>query len=132
MASIRSEIRTKASPAAAWDAIRDIGALHRRVVPGFIVDTQLEQGARIVTFGNGLVVRELIVDLDDSSRRLAWAAVGGPATHYNASAQVFPDDEGSRIVWIADFLPHEAAPGIRALIEQGSAVMKATLDRLSV
>lgn len=40
-----------------WDAARDVGALHTRLVPGFAVDTQLEEGARIVTFANG-VVRE--------------------------------------------------------------------------
>lgn len=131
MASIRSEIRTKASPDAAWDAIRDLGALHRRLVPGFVVDTRLEEGARVVTFGSGLVVHETIVDLDDATRRLAWTSVGGPMTHYHASAQVFPDGDGSLIVWIADLLPHEAAPGIRTMIEQGSAVMKATLDKLT-
>ena len=131
MASIRKEIVTRASPERAWDAIRDIGALHTRLVPGFVVDTRLEPGARIVTFGNGMVVKEPIVDLDDAARRLVWAAVGAPLTHYNASVQVFPEGEtGSRIVWIADLLPNEAAAPIGAMIEQGAAVMKATLDRL--
>jgi hypothetical protein len=132
MASIRREIATRASPEAAWDAIRDVGALHTRLVPGFVVDTRLEAGARIVTFGNGMVVKEPIVDLDDDARRLVWAAIGGPLAHYNASVQVFPDGEsGSRIVWIADLLPNEAAAVIEAMIEQGSAVMKATLDGLA-
>ena len=98
MASIRKEIVTRASPERAWDAIRDIGALHTRLVPGFVVDTRLEPGARIVTFGNGMVVKEPIVDLDDAARRLVWAAVGAPLTHYNASVQVFPEGEtGSRM-----------------------------------
>jgi hypothetical protein len=35
------------------------------MVPGFFVDTGLQPGARIVTFGNGMVVRELIVDVND-------------------------------------------------------------------
>jgi hypothetical protein len=132
MASIRREIVTRASPEAVWDAIRDLGALHTRLVPGFVVDTRLEPGARIVTFGNGMVVRELIVDLDDAARRLAWAAIGGPLTHYNASVQVFAAGEGgSRVVWIADLLPNEAADPIGAMIEEGAAVMKETLDRLA-
>jgi hypothetical protein len=132
MASIRREIVTRASPEAVWDAIRDLGALHTRLVPGFVVDTRLEPGARIVTFGNGMVVREPIVDLDDAARRLAWAAIGGPLTHYNASVQVFAAGEGgSRVVWIADLLPNEAAGPIRAMIEEGAAVMKETLDRLA-
>ena len=132
MASIRREIRTRARPEAAWDAIRDVGALHRRLVPGFVVDTRLEAGVRIVTFGNGMVVKEPIVHVDDEARRLVWAAIGEPLTHYNASVQVFPEGEGgSRIVWIADFLPDEAAGAIGSMIEEGSAVMQATLDRLA-
>jgi hypothetical protein len=41
-------------------------------VPGFVTDTRLEDGARVVTFGNGMVARELIVDLDDSAYRMSW------------------------------------------------------------
>ena len=70
MASIRKEILTSASADEVWDAIRDIGALHTRLVPGFVVDTKLEFGERIVTFGNGLIVREPIVDIDDKAQRL--------------------------------------------------------------
>jgi len=131
MASIRKEVVIDARPDAVWDAIRDVGALHTRLVPGFVVDTTLEQGARVVTFGNGLVARELIVDLDDAARRLAWAVVGSPRlTHHNASVQVF--DEGarqSRVVWIADVLPHEIAGYMGERLEQGLGVMKKTLER---
>ena len=130
MASIRKEILVDAPPAAVWDALRDVGALHERVVPGFAVDTRLEPGARIVTFGNGMVARELIVDVDDEARRLVWAVVGGRLSHHNASVQVFSDGNGgSRLVWIADLLPNELAGDIRAMIEQGASVMKKTLDR---
>jgi carbon monoxide dehydrogenase subunit G len=131
MASIRQEILTRARAEEVWAAIRDIGSLHTRLVPGFVVDTRLEPGARIVTFGNGMVVREPIVDIDDAERRLVWSAVGGRTTHYNASVQVFAGDGGTRVVWVADLLPDEAAPDIRAAIEQGMAIMKKTLDRLA-
>jgi polyketide cyclase/dehydrase/lipid transport protein len=128
MASIRKEIPLKTSADKAWDALRDIGALHTRLVPGFVVDTTLEPGARVVTFGNGLTVRELIVDVDDAARRLVWSARGGSLTHHNASAQVFADgDHNCRLVWTADLLPHEAAPMIRAMIDQGAAAMQQTL-----
>ena len=130
MASIRREIRIDARPEAAWDALRDLGALHTRLVPGFVTGVRLEEGARIVTFGNGLVARELIVDIDDTTHRLVWSAVGGRMTHHNASAQVFPDGDGrSRFVWIADLLPHELAPAIAGMIDQGLAVIKSTLER---
>jgi hypothetical protein len=130
MASIRKEIPIEAPAADVWDAVRDIGALHKRLVPGFVVDTHLEDGARVVTFGNGMVVRELIVDLDDGARRLAWSATGGRLTHHNASAQVFADGDGRcRLVWIADLLPNELAGDIRAMIDQGAVAMKRALDR---
>jgi len=130
MASIQREVRIDARPETAWAALRDVGALHTRLVPGFVVDTRLEDGARVVTFGNGMVVRELIVAVDDEVRRVAWAVVGGPMTHHNASAQVLPDGPGGcRFVWIADLLPDEVAPAITAMIEQGITVVKQTLER---
>jgi hypothetical protein len=129
VASIHREIIINASPEFVWDALRDVGAIHTRLAPGFVTDVRLEEGARVVTFGNGSTVRELIVDVDDQARRLAWAAVGGQFTHYNASAQVFADGDGrSRFVWIADLLPHELAPAITSMIEQGLAVIKRTLE----
>lgn len=132
MASIRKEMVTKARADDVWDAIRDIGALHTRLVPGFVIDTRLEPGARIVTFGNGMVVKEPIIDINDADRRLVWSAVGGLTTHYNASAQVFAEGDGrTRVVWIADLLPDTAARDIGPAMEQGLAVMKQTLDRLA-
>jgi Polyketide cyclase / dehydrase and lipid transport len=129
MASIRKEILTQARPDDAWDALRDIGALHTRLVPGFVTDTRLEPGARVVTFGNGAVVRELIITVDDDARRVVWSVVGGSMTHHNASAQVFAHAKGlTRVVWVADLLPDEAAGVVGAMMEQGMAVMKQTLD----
>jgi carbon monoxide dehydrogenase subunit G len=129
MASIHREIQVEVPAERVWDAIRDVGAIHTRLAPGFVVDTHLEAGARVVTFGSGVVARELIVDLDDDARRLVWAVVGGKMTHHNASLQVFADGEGrSRVVWIADLLPHELAGYIAGMIEQGMGVMKKTLE----
>ncbi len=129
MASIRKEIQVNARPEAVWDALRDVGALHHRVVPGFVTDTRLEEGARVVTFGNGMVARERIVTVDDEARRVVWSVEGAPFTHHNASVQVFPEGPGCRLVWTADLLPDEIAGNIRAMIEQAAAVMKPTLER---
>jgi carbon monoxide dehydrogenase subunit G len=128
MASIHREISINAPPEHVWSAVRDVGALHTRLVPGFVIATKLEDGARMVTFGNGSVVRELIVDVDDSARRIAWAAVGTPMTHHNASLQLFAENGRTRGVWIADLLPHEIAPQIAGMIEQGLSVMKRTME----
>lgn len=129
MASIHKEILIEARPENVWAAVRDVGAVHQRLAPGFVVDVRLEGDARVVTFANGAVVRELIVDIDDVARRLVYAAVGGRAAHHNASMQVFAEgEEHSRLVWITDVLPNEVAGPIRALIEQGAGVIKQTLE----
>jgi hypothetical protein len=133
MSSIRKEIFINTPPQAVWDALRDIGALHTRLVPGFVTDTRLEQGARIVTFGNGQVIRELIVDLNEADRRLVWAVVDEPFQHYNASAQVFDEGRAScRLVWIADLLPNELANNVVTMMEQGLRVIKQTMERSMV
>ncbi|RJG08801.1 SRPBCC family protein [Pseudomonas cavernicola] len=130
MASIRKEILIEDSPEHVWAAVRDVGAIHVRLVPGFVVDCRLEGDSRIVTFANGMVVRELIVDINDDARRLVWAAVGGRFTHHNASLQVFAEGAShSRLVWIADLLPNDMAGAIEAMIQQGTIAMKHTLER---
>ena len=132
MASIHREIEIDASPETVWNALRDVGALHQRLAPGFVIDVRMEADgrARVVTFGNGLVARELIVECDEAARRLAWSVVGGKLTHHNASAQVFGDGDGRcRFVWIADLLPHDAAPGVAAMMDQGLDVIKRTLEQ---
>jgi hypothetical protein len=132
MASIHKEISTKASLNEVWAALRDIGALHTRLVPGFVVDTRLEPGARIVTFGNGRILRELIVDVSDETKRVVWSARSEQLTHHNASHQVLAGEDGeTRVVWIADLLPNEAASAVGQLMEQGMRVMKKTLDTLA-
>lgn len=129
MASIHKEIQVRRSREAVWDAVRDVGAIHRRLVPGFVVDCRLEGDSRYLTFGNGMTIREIIVDVDDQRFRHAWSARGGPLTHHNASLQVFAEGEGAcRIVWIADVMPNEVAGTIAEMIQQGLETMKATLE----
>src|SRR5499425_520527 len=119
MATIRKELTLDGSPAQVWDVIRDVGAIHRRLAPGFVTDTRLEEGARVVTFANGVVARELIVSVDEEAQRLVWSVVGGRATHHNSSFQVFPGaNGGTRLVWITDLLPDAVAPAFAAMIEE--------------
>lgn len=128
MATVEREMWTSAVPELVWDAIRDVGALHTRLVPGFVVDTVLEPSARVVTFGNGLVVTEPIVSVDDARMRLVWSAHGGALSHYNAAVRVYAEGSGSRVVWTADFLPNEAEAMLAPMLEEGLRVMKLTLD----
>lgn len=129
MASIRIEREVSAPADRVWDAIRDVGALHTRLVPGFVVDTRLEDGARIVTFGDGTVARELIVELDDARRRFAYSVRADGLLHHGATNEVVDLGDGTcRFVWTADVLPDAAAGRIGPMMVRGADVLKATLE----
>ena len=119
MPSIHKQIHLAATPEAVWDVVRDIGAVHTRFAPGFVVDTTLEEGARVVTFANGFVAREEIVDIDETRRRLAYSARSERLSHHNASFEVTPDGDGTRLIWTADVLPHAAAVTVGAMMDEG-------------
>lgn len=126
MASIHKDILIDASADAVWAAIADFGALHTRLVPGFVTDTKLDGDARIVTFGNGAVAREILVDCDPARMRLAYAIVSERLTHHSASVQVLADDAArSRVIWTADLLPHDIAPYMDAQMDLGALAMQA-------
>jgi hypothetical protein len=130
MASIHKDIPIQAAAHEVWDAVRDFGALHTRLVPGFVLDTKLDGEARIVTFANGTVARELLIDCDDARQRLAYAIVSERMKHYSASVQVLPDgDANSRMIWTVDVLPHEIAPDIGGQMDQGVLAMQKALRR---
>jgi hypothetical protein len=130
MATLHKEIFIELAHELVWDAIRDIGALHTRLVPGFVVDTKLEPGARVVHFGNGMVVKEPILSLDEERRRLAWTAEGGSLRHYNAVMEVRREGDGARVLWTSDLLPDAAAETLGRMQDEGLATMKRTLERL--
>jgi hypothetical protein len=128
MASIHREMHVDAVPDHVWAAFRDVGAIHTRLAHGFVTDTKLEGDTRIVTFANGIVARERIIDLDDTKRRLAYSVVEGRPTHHHATFQVVPEGAGSRVVWIADLLPDELKPVIEGMMDHGMKAMKSTLE----
>ena len=129
MASISKERTIEADPDEVWSALRDWGALHERLVPGFVLDTRLDGGDRIVTFFNGAVARERLIDLSDQDRRLVWSIVDGPYTHHNGAAQVIDNGDGTtRFVWIADLLPNEIAEMTGEMMERGVENVKQALE----
>jgi len=129
MAAIYKEIEIERSKEFVWNAIRDVGAIHKRLVPGFVVNCKLEGDSRIVTFANGMVVCELIVDVDDKTCRHSWSARSDSLIHHNASIQVFCEGRDKcRVVWITDLLPNEVAEAIGEMIQHGLNTMKRTLE----
>jgi uncharacterized protein YndB with AHSA1/START domain len=129
MASIRKERAIAAPPERVWDALRDWGEVHRRLVPGFVTDARLDGRDRIVTFFNGAEVREVLIASDEEQMRLVWSVVDGPYTHHNGAAQVLDDGHGgTRFVWVADLLPEEAAEATDRMMERGVETVRETLE----
>ena len=130
MASIFKEIHIDASAASVWDAVRDFGAVHTRLAPGFVTDAKMDGDARIVTFSNGSVARELLVDCDDARRRLVYAIVSERIKQHSVSVQIADEGaNGSKFVWTVDVLPNEVAPYIAAQMDLGIIAMKKALER---
>lgn len=127
MASIRKEFDVAAPIDKVWAAFKDIGAVHTRVAKGFVTDCRLDGADRIVTFVNGLVAREVIVDVDERARRLVYSARSERLQHHNASFTLTASGNGTHVAWVADLLPDAMAQPIGAMMEQGVAAMKKTL-----
>ena len=129
MASIRREVRLSADPSVVWDALKDVGAVHTRLARGFVVATNLDGGDRVVTFANGLQVRERIVTVDEVHRRLVYAAVSGRTTHHNASFEITEARDGQCVlVWVADLLPDEMAGPIASMMDAGLDAIRRTVE----
>jgi hypothetical protein len=128
MATLRRQIALDAQAPSVWAAVRDFGAVHTRVAPGFLTRLEMDNGDRIVTFFNGLVARERLITADDQDCRLVYAVVEGRASHYNAAVQVFPEGDGSRLVWTIDLLPDDLAPVVAGMMDHATGYMKKTLE----
>jgi hypothetical protein len=127
MATLRQDIALDIDADTAWDALRDFGALHERLVKGFVTACESDGRERVLTFFNGMVVRELLVGVDDEHRRLSYAIVDG-FTHYQGTAQVTPHDGGCRFVWLVDLLPDERSGDVAQLMEHGATAIRHTLS----
>jgi hypothetical protein len=132
IASIRHEVVVARRPQEVWDVLRDVGAVHRRLLPGRVQDVSIDGSVRTLTMPDGHVVRELIIDVDDDARRLAYAVVEGarpPLEHHHATFQVFDEgDAQSRLVWVTDILPDALADLIRERSARGAAEMKRVIE----
>lgn len=132
MATRQKEIIIEATPEQTWAAVCDVGAVHTRLTPGYVVATHIDGDNRWLTFPNGVKLREKIITIDEDARRLAYAVVEGgsnPLIFHHATFQVFAEGTNhSRLVWITDFLPHERAEEIHLRMARGIMVMKETIE----
>lgn len=131
MATVKVEAVVNVSAQRVWDVVADVGAVHRRLLPGRVVDTRVEGDTRILTMPDGSHVHELIVSIDHSIRRMAYAVTEGqrlPLAYHHAAFQVSEEGDRSRLVWLTDVLPHTMAPAVQARVERGIVEIKRTLE----
>jgi polyketide cyclase/dehydrase/lipid transport protein len=126
MTTLRRDIDLDITPEEAWGALRDFGALHERLVRGFVTTCESDGHERVITFANGLTVRELLVGIDDEHRRLAYAIVDG-FVHYQGTAEIVPLGQTCRFVWHVDLLPDERADDVATMMAQGAAAIRRTM-----
>jgi hypothetical protein len=128
MGTITKTIDVRSDIFEVWDALSDFGALHERLVPGFVVAARLDDQDRVITFASGAVATERLVSADAIRHRLVYAVVEGglPFDHHQSSVELVEADgtgEGCRIVWTTDLLPHELDPMVDGMMDAGAAAM---------
>jgi Polyketide cyclase / dehydrase and lipid transport len=131
MASVRVSVGVGRPAGEVWEAVADVGAVHRRLLPGRVADAKVEGDLRTLTMPDGAVIRELIVAVDHEQRRMAYSVVDGqrmPITFHHAAFQVFDAGDASRLVWTTDVLPHAMAAAVRARVERGIVEIKEVLE----
>ena len=131
MPTISHECHVSRPAAEVWDAVRDVAALHTRLVPGFVTDTAMLPDepvpVRRVTFASGAVVDEVIVTNDDERRRLVWTI--RDVEHHNGVLDVEEQGAGARVRWTADVLPAALADRFDPQMAAGLRRMKEVLER---
>ncbi|MEV4897705.1 SRPBCC family protein [Nonomuraea sp. NPDC055795] len=95
MASVRISAVVGASAATVWALLREVHDLPR-LAPGFVVKSERDGERRVITFDNGAVATELVVDVDEAARRVAYAVVDSPLAlaHHHAISQVVEAGDG--------------------------------------
>jgi len=131
MASIHIESAVGVSADMAWQELKRIGDADKLFAP-VLTGAEMHGDIRTARFGNGLVVHERVIDVDDARRRVAYSALDSPVlTYHHASMQIIEEaPDRCRFVWTTDFLPAEAANDLRGLIEAGTAALKTNLERV--
>ena len=129
MASITEQVSVAVDAQRAWQALRDVGRAHVLFAP-VLVAGSIAGEIRTVTFANGMVVRERILDVDEEHMRVAYAALEPQGmTHHHASMEVVEDGPGRcHFVWITDVHPAAVADSIRPLITEGAQALKKNLE----
>jgi hypothetical protein len=128
MASIHHEKIVGVPADKAWAALRDVAHPHH-LFAGVLTDARIDGDVRTVTFANGMIAQERIIDVDDKRRRVAYTVLGDMFEHHSAAMEIAPDGpDRSRFIWTTDLLPAERVEMVKPLVEQGAEALARNLE----
>lgn len=119
MATIKRDFPLPASPDVVWRRLSDIGAVNELI--DFIGPVTVDGDTRRCEMGDGSKLEELIITVDDASKRVAYSIRQSPfgMEHHSASMQAVSDGNGgTRFVWVSDFTPDAVASALEGAIDQ--------------
>ena len=124
MASIIRQFTLDAPAAAVWDAVADFGALHTRLVPGFVTATAVaatcapspSPTAWSCASGSSAWTPTGVASRTRTSST-AWSTTRRPSPSRMPAS-------GSRATWITDVLPDAFAAPIAEMMDAGAAAMQ--------
>lgn len=126
MATITKTTHLSTSSDKVWEVLRDPGRANELIT--FLGEVTVEGNTRVCALGDD-VLEELVVGIDDEARRFVYSIRRSPFgfVHHQASMQAVPEVEGTRLVWVTDFLPDEAGPGVDEALTAAVASIEAAL-----
>lgn len=127
MGTIRRETPLDVDAEHAWRALSDFGNAGA-LFSGVLTNCRRTGDMRIVTFANGLEVKERLIATDPAERRIVHTVEGGSFSHFNGAMQIVANGHKSTFVWVTDFLPDEMGANILPLIEAGCRAIKHNLQ----
>lgn len=127
MASITKTIDLGTGSDKVWEVLRDPGRANELIT--FLGEVAVDGNTRVCALPGDDTLEELIVDIDDDARRFTYSIRRSPFgfTHHQASMQAIPEGEGTRLVWVTDFLPDEVRSAVDETLTAAVASIEAAL-----
>lgn len=128
MATVQKVIDVDASVEDIWDKIANVGSIANFV--GFIAESQYDGDTRVCKMADGGVLKERIISVDNTLRRVSYCITSSPLDleFHSASMQVIPRDEGISLIWTTDLKPDSLAEQIDAIFEEAVPGIKSALE----
>ena len=128
MATVQKVIDVEASVEDVWDKIANVGSISDLV--GFVTESQLDGDIRVCKMGDGGILEEKIISIDNALRRVSYCIINSPLDleFHSASMQAVPKGKGASMIWITDLKPDSMAEQFDSIFEEAVPSIKSALE----